>query len=183
MLAETERYGEFSKPGESVYDRPFQWGSRRIGPDLAREGGLRSHQWHYRHFKNPRDINENSLMPSYPWLLEQEIAFDEIQGRVDAMAMLGTPYGDLVVEGNAVLHARDQAARIASELEVQQGPPAAETQDKKVIALIAYIQRLGTDIYRDPDAPSPLEMPSGITEDAVAALGTANAQEATDAHE
>jgi cytochrome c oxidase cbb3-type subunit I/II len=183
MLAETERYGEFSKPGESVYDRPFQWGSRRIGPDLAREGGLRSHSWHYRHFKNPRDINENSLMPSYPWLLEQEIAFGEIQGRVDAMVMLGTPYGELIVDGNAVIHAQAQAAQIAADLESQQGPPAAETQSKKVIALIAYMQRLGTDIYRDPDAPSPLEMPEGVADDAVASLTTSNTPEAPDAHE
>ena len=182
MLAETERYGEYSKAGEFIYDRPFQWGSRRIGPDLAREGGLRSHQWHYRHFKNPRDINENSLMPAYPWLLAQDIKFDEIQGRVDAMAMLGTPYGELVRDGNAVIHAKDQAARLAAELESQQGPPASETETKKVIALIAYLQRMGTDIYRDPDGPSPLAMPAGLADDAVA-IATPTTKEADDAHE
>ncbi len=161
ILSETERYRDFSKPGESIYDRPFQWGSRRIGPDLAREGGLRSHQWHYTHFRNPRDVNENSIMPSYPWLLSQQIRFDEIQSRVDALAMLGTPYGELVTDGNAVIHARHQAQLVAAQLESQGGPAASETQDKKVIALIAYLQRLGTDIYKDPaDVGKALAMPT-----------------------
>jgi cytochrome c oxidase cbb3-type subunit I/II len=191
MLAETERYGDYSMPGEFVYDRPFQWGSRRIGPDLAREGITNpSAPWHYRHFKDPRVINENSLMPSYPWLLEQEVAFDEIQGRVDAMAMLGTPYGELVEAGNAEIHARHQAAQIAATIEAEEGIPASETETKKVVALIAYIQRLGVDIYRDPDAPSPLEMPAvvedGISDEPVATVsdaGPLSTKEATDAHE
>ncbi|MEM7754953.1 MAG: cytochrome-c oxidase, cbb3-type subunit II, partial [Planctomycetota bacterium] len=160
MLAETERYGEFSKPGEFIYDRPFQWGSRRIGPDLAREGGLRSHAWHYTHFRNPRDTNPNSLMPSYPWLLAQNVDFDEIQARVNAMAMLRVPYGELIKDDNAVIHARHQARVIAEQLESQGGPLADETQDKKVIALISYIQRLGTDIYKEPeDIGKALAMP------------------------
>ena len=162
MIFETERYGEYSKAGEFIYDRPFQWGSRRIGPDLAREGGLRSHSWHYRHFRDPREINDNSLMPSYPWLITQDLRFDEIQSRVDAMAMLGAPYGELVVDGNATIHARAQASKIARELEAQQGPPASETENKKIIALIAYMQRIGTDIYREPGAPSPLDMPESM---------------------
>ncbi|MEL6330053.1 MAG: cytochrome-c oxidase, cbb3-type subunit I [Planctomycetota bacterium] len=166
MLAETERYGEFSKPGEFVYDRPFQWGSRRIGPDLAREGGLRSHAWHYTHFRNPRDVNQNSIMPSYPWLLEQEIRFDEIQGRVDSMAMLGAPYGELVIEGNAAIHAENQARRIAAELESQGGPPASDTESKKIIALIAYMQRLGADLYKtEEEARESLAMPGARAPD------------------
>jgi len=161
IFAETERYGEFSKPGESVYDRPFQWGSRRIGPDLAREGGLRSHFWHYTHFRNPRDTNANSIMPSYPWLLEQDVDFDEIQGRVNAMAMLGTPYGELIKDDNAVLHARHQARTIAEELEAQGGPAAADSENKKVVAMIAYLQRLGTDIFKDPaDVGTVLALPN-----------------------
>jgi cytochrome c oxidase cbb3-type subunit I/II len=149
FLWETMRYGEYSKPGEFVYDRPFQWGSRRIGPDLAREGGLRDHNWHYRHFKNPKDVNDKSIMPRYPWLLTQTVNFDEIQGRVDSMALLGVPYGDLLIENAASEHAREQALEIAIELEALGGPSYAETQDKKVIALIAYLQRLGTDIKKD----------------------------------
>ncbi|MCR9075922.1 MAG: cbb3-type cytochrome c oxidase subunit II, partial [bacterium] len=130
------------------YDRPFQWGSRRIGPDLAREGGLRDHLWHYRHFKNPKDVNDKSIMPRYPWLLSQSINFKEIQGRVDSMALLGVPYGELLLDNNAVAHAENQALEIAVELESLGGPSYAETQDKKVIALIAYLQRLGTDIKK-----------------------------------
>jgi len=73
--------------------------------------------------------------------------------------MLGTPYGELVTDGNATAHAKAQASRVAAELEAQQGPPAGETEGKKIIALIAYLQRMGTDIYRDPEGPSPLAMP------------------------
>src|SRR5690606_18125902 len=96
MYAETKRYGEYSKPGEFVYDRPFQWGSRRIGPDLAREGGKKSHLWHLLHFQDPRQVTPNSIMPAYPWLLAQDLNFGEIQARVDANAMLGVPYGELL---------------------------------------------------------------------------------------
>jgi len=148
LIAEVERYGPYSRAGEFVYDRPFQWGSRRIGPDLAREGGLRDHLWHYRHFKDPRDVSENSIMPRYPWLLEQTINFEEIQPRVDSMALLGVPYGELLLDNRAVEHARNQALEIAVELEDRGGPSYTETADKKVIALIAYMQRLGTDIKK-----------------------------------
>ncbi len=147
IFAETKRYGEYSKPGEFVYDRPFQWGSRRIGPDLARVGGKQSHLWHLLHFENPQQLVPQSVMPRYPWLLEHEIDFEGIQARVDAMAMLGVPYGEAVRRAPAM--AREQAALIASELVQQGGPEGMET--KKVIALIAYLQRLGTDISRDPE--------------------------------
>ena len=150
FLWETMRYGEYSKPGEFVYDHPFQWGSRRIGPDLAREGGLRTHLWHYRHFKNPADVSENSIMPRYSWLLNNKINFDEIQGRVDSMALLGVPYGEMLKDNNSVDNAKEQALVIALELEDQGGPAALETMDKKVIALIAYLQRMGTDISKEP---------------------------------
>ncbi|MEM0983476.1 MAG: cytochrome-c oxidase, cbb3-type subunit I [Planctomycetota bacterium] len=167
ILAETERYGEFSKPGEFVYDRPFQWGSRRIGPDLAREGVTNpSAIWHYRHFNNPRDINANSVMPSYPWLLEQKVNFPEIQGRVDAMAMLGAPYGDLLLDDNAVEHARAQALDVANQIVAQETAlDANELAETKVVALIAYLQRLGTDIYKDPeDVGTALLMPGAEPE-------------------
>ena len=149
---ETKRYGEYSKPGEFVYDRPFQWGSRRIGPDLHREGGRKSHQWHYEHFKDPQSTSPGSIMPKYTWLLEKQTNFPAIQGRVDAMAMLGTPYGENVLDGKAVENARFQAQIIASELEEQGGPPMDQTWNKQVIAVIAYLQRLGTDIYKDQPA-------------------------------
>ncbi len=152
---ETKRYGEYSKPGEFVYDHPFQWGSRRIGPDLAREGGRKSDLWHWLHFEDPRQVTPNSIMPRYTWLLEDEVNFEEIQGRVDAMAMLGVPYGEAVLEGAAPTMAREQAARIAANLEAQGGPPAEQTQNTEAIALIAYMQRLGTDIFKDPAAIEP----------------------------
>jgi cytochrome c oxidase cbb3-type subunit I/II len=147
---ETVRYGEYSKPGEFVYDHPFQWGSRRIGPDLAREGGRQSYDWHVRHLENPRNINAASLMPTYGHLLKQTLDFESIQGRVDAMAMLGVPYGEAVKPGKAVEMAKKQAGEIAEAL-VKQGGYAA-MGDKKVIALVAYLQRIGTDISKPAEA-------------------------------
>ena len=151
IQAETERYGEYSKPGEFVYDHPFQWGSRRIGPDLAREGtNSLSHLWHYKHLMDPR-LTEGSIMPSYTWLAEQPTDFDGIQGRVDVMAMLGVPYGEAVRAGAAPELARGQARQIAAEI-VKDGGPAG-LEDKKIVALIAYLQRLGTDLGKQPIAP------------------------------
>jgi len=146
IYAETERYGEYSKPGEFVYDRPFQWGSRRIGPDLAREGGRQSNMWHYLHLEDPPSVMLGSLMPAYPHLTTRTLDFDAIQSRVNAMAMLGVPYGEAIK--NAPEMARAQAAEIAADLE-SQGQP--DTADKQIIALIAYLQRLGTDLFK----PSP----------------------------
>ncbi|RMH26880.1 MAG: cytochrome-c oxidase, cbb3-type subunit I [Planctomycetota bacterium] len=151
LYAETVRYGEYSKPGEFIYDHPFQWGSRRIGPDLAREGVTNPNAfWHWQHFENPSLITPGSIMPSYAWMLKAKLNFNDIKGRVDAMAMLGVPYGPLVEGENAVEHARRQAAEIAFEIESSGGPLSEETQDTKAIALIAYLKRLGTDLYKDP---------------------------------
>ncbi len=144
IWAETQRYGEYGKAGEYIYDHPFQWGSRRIGPDLGREGGKQSHDWHVRHFENPRQLISQSIMPAYAHLLESKLNFEEIQARVDAMAMLGVPYGKAVLEGNAGEMARRQAKKIGDELVKQGGYEGME--DKKVIALVAYLQRLGSDI-------------------------------------
>jgi cytochrome c oxidase cbb3-type subunit I/II len=151
IYAEVKRYGEYSKAGENVYDHPFQWGSRRTGPDLAREGGRQSALWHYRHFMDPRDVNPKSVMPPYSWLGEQEINFRGIQGRVRAMAMLGVPYGEMVKDGVAEKAAREQAKLIAGQIEQYGGP--AGLAEKKVVALIAYLDRLG----RDLTAPAPTE--------------------------
>ena len=139
---ETERFGEYSKPGESVYEHPFLWGSRRIGPDLARVGGKYPHLWHVRHFENPPSITARSIMPAYAHFLTNPLDFDGIQSRVDAMAMLGVPYGDAV--NRAPEMARQQAAQIAQEIEAQGGP--AGLSDKQIIAMVAYMQRLGQDI-------------------------------------
>jgi cytochrome c oxidase cbb3-type subunit I/II len=141
---ETERYGEYSKPGEFVYDHPFLWGSRRIGPDLAREGGKYPDLWHVRHMQDPRSITARSIMPAYPQLLRDDIDFDGIQRRVDAMAMLGVPYGDAVKEGVARTMAERQAREIATGIAQQGGP--ANLDRKEIVALTAYLQRLGRDI-------------------------------------
>jgi cytochrome c oxidase cbb3-type subunit I/II len=146
IRAETERYGEYSKPGEFVYDHPFQWGSRRIGPDLARVGGKYPHLWHVRHMELPVSTSPSSIMPPYPWLLRDDIEFDVIQPRVDAMAMLGVPYGDAM--GKAEAMARAQAQEIASDIAKQGGTSGLET--KKIVALTAYLQRLGTDLKKQP---------------------------------
>ena len=154
MLAETERYGEYSKPGEFIYDHPFQWGSRRIGPDLAREGGKQSHLWHVLHFKDPAQITPGSIMPPYPWLLEKDLDYKSIPLRVKANMTLGVPYSQKDYE-TAAEHARAQAQIIADEIVAQDGPTGLE--EKQVVALIAYLQRLGTDIYKTPDAEAEAE--------------------------
>ena len=162
IFAETKRYGDFSRAGESVYDHPFQWGSRRIGPDLAREGGKQSNVWHLVHFYDPAQVTRGSLMPSYRWLYTDDLDFDAIPSRVRGMAMLGVPYGEAVKGTAAATMARDQARAIAGVSREQAGTGGlpsfvpADVERKKVIALIAYLQRLGTDLSKPPDAaPAP----------------------------
>jgi cytochrome c oxidase cbb3-type subunit I/II len=139
---ETERYGEYSKPGESVYDHPFLWGSRRIGPDLAREGGKYPALWHVRHMNDPRSITPKSIMPAYPGMLTNALDFDGIQKRVDVMAMLGVPYGDAINTANAMAHA--QAKTIAADIAANGGPQ--DLENKEIVAMVAYLERLGMDI-------------------------------------
>ncbi len=139
---ETERYGPYSKAGEFVYDRPFQFGSRRIGPDLHRVGGKYPDGWHYRHMIDPRDTSEGSVMPTYHWLADEPLDLSMTQAKVKAMTVFNVPYSDEDV-ANAVENAKAQAAAIGKRLEEQKLPNA---QDKKIVALIAYLQRLGTDI-------------------------------------
>jgi cytochrome c oxidase cbb3-type subunit I/II len=149
FIDETVRYGQngkpadYSQPGESIYDHPHQWGSKRTGPDLAREGGRRDELWHLRHFEDPRSTAPGSVMPSYRHLLEDDIDWSVIQDRVDAMVMLGVPY-DAAAIANAEQLGRDQARALAEKLVRQGGPAGMEHKD--VIALIAYMQRLGRDI-------------------------------------
>jgi cytochrome c oxidase cbb3-type subunit I/II len=139
---ETERYGEYSKPGEFVYDHPFLWGSRRIGPDLAREGGKYPDLWHVRHLENPRALIPQSIMPGYGHLSRDRLDFAAVQKRVDAMAMLGVPYGQAVQDAPRM--ARVQAAEVAKRIEEQGGPADLETRE--MVAMVAYLQRLGRDV-------------------------------------
>nr|WP_201743651.1 cytochrome-c oxidase, cbb3-type subunit I [Roseiconus nitratireducens] len=155
MVAETKRYGEYSKAGEFIYDHPFQWGSRRIGPDLAREGAKNSSYWHWLHLENPQAINEQSVMPSYEHLLHTTIDFDKIPERVYAAAQLGAPYDQELEQAPEM--AKAQAEAIAAEI-VSQGGPVLQgemmTFDTQAVALIAYLQRLGTDLFATPEAPA-----------------------------
>jgi len=154
ILSETKRYGEYSKPGEFVYDHPFQWGSRRIGPDLARQGGKWSADWHKRHFEYPDTVTPGSIMPAYPWLLTKPLDFDSIPSRMKAMQTVGVPYTDEEIAG-AVEAARAQAQEVADQIEGTEG--TSGLADKQVVALIAYIDRLGTDLFATPEAETPSE--------------------------
>jgi len=151
LRPETERYGEYSKPGESVYDHPFLWGSRRIGPDLAREGGRFPDLWHVRHLEAPRSITPKSIMPAYAGMLTRPLGFAGIQKRVDVMAMLGVPYGDAVRDATG--QARAQARTLAASIAAQGGPQGLE--DKEIVAVVAYLQRLGTDLRKGAGAAAP----------------------------
>jgi cytochrome c oxidase cbb3-type subunit I/II len=167
LYAETERYGEYSQPGEFIYDHPFQWGSRRIGPDLARQGGRNSHIWHLRHFQNPRQYSESSVMPIYEHLLHRPINYGTVPSRVQAAYYLGAPYDEELTRGAEM--AKEQAAKIMDEL-VAQGDPQDEAalrkfSDSHVIALIAYLQRLGTDLNKTWDDQTPPVAPDGSETD------------------
>ncbi len=157
IRSETVRYGEYSKAGEFVYDHPFLWGSRRIGPDLHRIGGRYPDLWHVRHMADPRSTTPQSIMPAYPWLARTPIDFAAIQRGVAAQVTLGVPYSPAEVAG-AGAAAREQAGRIAASIEQQGGPAGLEGQ--QIVALIAYLQRLGTDIKRAPGTAQLAEAPS-----------------------
>lgn len=163
IIAETKRYGEYSKAGEFVYDHPFQWGSRRIGPDLQREGGKQSDYWLLVHFVKPADVSPGSIMPSYPYLEQTPFDFESVALRVKAMQTLGVPYSDLD-RAEAVENAKRQAAVIADSLAEQGKNPALKSlKDKEVVALIAYLQRLGKDL----NAPTPAASTTGAAAQAV----------------
>lgn len=140
--SETERYGEYSKAGEYVYDHPFLWGSKRTGPDLHREGGKYPNLWHYLHMENPRSMSPGSIMPSYPWLLTNDLDVSSTESKINAMRSVGVPYPD-GFEKVANEDLQKQAEQITADLQ-NAGAPAEP--NKEIIALIAYLQRLGTDI-------------------------------------
>ena len=122
--AETERYGHYSVAGEYIYDRPFQWGSKRTGPDLHRVGGRYSDDWHRVHLINPRDVVPESIMPGYPWLEENELDGSDIQAKMETLRKLGSPYTDAEIEA----------------------APAALEGKTEMDAMIAYLQGLGVHV-------------------------------------
>ncbi|MBX7155646.1 MAG: cytochrome-c oxidase, cbb3-type subunit I [Bacteriodetes bacterium] len=141
--SETERYGEYSKAGEFVYDHPFQWGSKRTGPDLHREGVIRPEAgWHFKHMNDPRSTSPNSIMPAYTWLYNRNTDWQSTEGKIITLRKLGVPYPD-GYEGQALADAKKQAQGISDYL-TKSG--FTTDSDKEIVALIAYLQRLGTDI-------------------------------------
>ena len=160
--SEVERYGPQSKAGEFVYDHPFLWGSKRTGPDLLREGGKYNDNWHFNHFWNPQSISAGSIMPGYKWLFDNE-AMDNslIQKKMQVMVTLGVPYTDAQI-ANAEKDLRAQAVKIEESLKNDpdfvksydnskkkaeaRGEKFVPMNEREIVALIAYIQRLGTDI-------------------------------------
>ncbi|WP_299315265.1 cytochrome-c oxidase, cbb3-type subunit I [uncultured Aquimarina sp.] len=159
--SEVERYGEYSKAGEYVYDHPFLWGSKRTGPDLMRIGGKYSDNWHLNHFYDPQSTSSGSIMPSYKWLLKNELDRSDTETKMEAMVTLGVPYTTEEIT-KAQQWMDEQATQIEKNLyddpdfaktyeadkkyAKDNGLDFIEMRNREVIALIAYIQRLGTDI-------------------------------------
>ncbi len=176
LFAETERYGEYSKPGESVFNHPFQWGSRRIGPDLAREGGKQSHYWHFEHFREPTSMTPGSVMPAYKHLLTDELNFQTIPERVRVASLLGAPYERELTESEDM--AMEQAKQIVKDLVEQGGPKSGTIKDPsgkeialektKVVALIAYLQRIGVDYFKTETETKTTDAANEVNAEAVA---------------
>lgn len=163
--SEVERYGEYSKAGEYVYDHPFLWGSKRTGPDLLRVGGKYSDSWHFNHMYDPRSTSPESIMPSYPWLSRNKHDRSDVQKKMRVMQTLGVPYTEEDIN-NAFASMEAQAQKIQDNLSgdpgflksyedskkraQSQGQEFVEMKDREIVALIAYLQRLGTDIKVKP---------------------------------
>ncbi|WP_460979421.1 cytochrome-c oxidase, cbb3-type subunit I [Spirosoma knui] len=142
--SETERYGEYSKAGEFVYDHPFLWGSKRTGPDLHREGGKYPDSWHYHHMRDPASMSPGSIMPAYPWLLEQKLDVANTEAKMKTLKKVGVPYDD-----SAISYANEDLKKQADEVSGRLAKEGLKVDsDREIVALIAYLQRLGTDIKK-----------------------------------
>jgi cytochrome c oxidase cbb3-type subunit 2 len=154
MRDEVERYGHYSLAAESMYDRPFQWGSKRTGPDLARVGGKYSDEWHKDHLNSPKSVVPGTVMPAYPWLARNELDFRHIADDLKVQSVLGVPYSaDMIA--SAVADVRAQAVADHPEMDaLQKRYPNAQARDydgntgmiTEADALIAYLQMLGTQV-------------------------------------
>ncbi|TVQ42957.1 MAG: cytochrome-c oxidase, cbb3-type subunit I [Saprospirales bacterium] len=143
---EVARYGDYSKAGEFVYDHPFQWGSKRTGPDLHRVGGKYPDSWHYYHMIDPQSMAPGSIMPAYPWYVTKEINVDLTPRMIRVMQRLGVPYPE-GYEDQAIDDLMEQANAIAANLKEQTGEEVLPTSE--MVAIIAYLQRLGTDVRKE----------------------------------
>jgi len=146
--SETERYGEYSKAGEFVYDHPFLWGSKRTGPDLHRLGGKYTNSWHYYHMEKPTTMTDRSVMPAYPWLISQKLNDSKLESKIKAMRTLGVPYP----EGYENIARQDMEKQAKAIVDDLAGNGITVEQDREIVALIAYLQRLGTDIKKESTA-------------------------------
>jgi len=153
--SETERYGEYSKAGEFVYDHPFLWGSKRTGPDLAREGTAKlrkPNSWHFKHMYDPRSVSPGSIMPAYPWLLDQDYDTSMTPKMIEAMITLGVPYEEDYPQ-RANEDVMEQANEVAEDMrETLEEEGFEVAPERKIVALIAYLQRLGVDIEKGKTA-------------------------------
>ncbi len=153
--SETERYGDYTKAGETVYDHPFQFGSKRTGPDLAREGvktlpNYKPNSWHYNHMMDPQKLNAESIMPPYPWIIKNTLDVSDLESKIRVMQTLGVPYPE-GYDKKALADLKAQAHEIGEDLR----KAGIQVDDnKEIIALIAYLQRLGTDIYNAKELSS-----------------------------
>ncbi|MCU0355011.1 MAG: cytochrome-c oxidase, cbb3-type subunit I [Cytophagales bacterium] len=152
--SETERYGEYAKSGEYVYDHPFLWGSKRTGPDLLRIGKKYPDSWHFYHMQDPEQTSNGSIMPKYDWLNENQLSFSTTKNKMTALRAVGVPYTDEDI-ANAEADVNQQASKILENLKNEKvpleyvkenGKKVKITKDSEIIAMIAYLQRLGTDI-------------------------------------
>ncbi len=141
MRAELLRYGEWTRAGEYTYDRPFLLGSRRLGPDLQRVGGKYPDAWHYEHMRDPRSTSPGSVMPVYAWLLRDQVDPDDVAASLRALRSVGTPYDDAQISDVQTSLAR-QAGEIVQRLAAA---GIAAEPDREIVALTAYLQRLGQD--------------------------------------
>ncbi len=148
MRAELLRYGDWSRAAEYQFDHPFLLGSRRIGPDLQRLGGKYPDAWHYEHMRDPRSMTPGSVMPAYPWLIDAAVDPADVLASLRALRKVGVPYTDAEIDG-ATASLEAQAAGIVARL-VQQNITVGP--DREIVALIAYLQRLGQDGRRAIDA-------------------------------
>ena len=157
---ETERYGHYSLAAESMYDHPFQWGSKRTGPDLARVGGRYSDEWHVQHLKDPRSVVPESVMPGYTFLADRQLSVGDMSADLKALKLTGVPYGkDSITKANEDLLTQADPAGDASDL--QKRYPKAQARDfdgdpsrvTEMDALVAYLQMLGTQVDFKAAAP------------------------------
>ena len=151
---EDMRYGHYSLAAESQYDHPFQWGSKRTGPDLARVGGKYSNAWHVQHLNNPRDVVPESIMPNYPWLLENDLDYSDVASRMRALKKVGVPYSETDAEFQA--NVEKFGKRVAERLDINRAEQILVAQAERgdydgdrsrlteMDALVAYLQVLGT---------------------------------------